>query len=230
MIYVTGDTHIPIDVKKLNTKNFPEQKDMTKNDFVIICGDFGGVWYFPESKHYKEDLYWLNWLTEKPFTTLFVDGNHENFPLLNSYPVIEKFGGKVGKITDSVFHLKRGEIYELCGKRFFCFGGAASHDKWHRVEGRDWWPEEMPNREEMQYGVDNLEKVGNKVDFIITHCCPTPYLEQVAGFPEQDSATQYLKFIDENVEFAHWYFGHYHLDKVVDDKHTCLYYDIKKIV
>ena len=44
MIYITGDTHIPYDVTKLTTKAFPEQKKLTKNDYVLICGDFGGVW------------------------------------------------------------------------------------------------------------------------------------------------------------------------------------------
>ena len=44
MIYITGDTHIPVDIQKLSTKRFPEQKEMTKSDYVIICGDFGGVW------------------------------------------------------------------------------------------------------------------------------------------------------------------------------------------
>ena len=36
MIYITGDTHIPVDIQKLSTKRFPEQKEMTKNDYVII--------------------------------------------------------------------------------------------------------------------------------------------------------------------------------------------------
>ena len=44
MIYITGDTHIPLDISKLNTTNFPEQKDMTKNDYLIILGDFGLYW------------------------------------------------------------------------------------------------------------------------------------------------------------------------------------------
>ncbi|MCI5599128.1 MAG: metallophosphatase, partial [Ruminococcus sp.] len=44
MIYITGDTHQNIDISKLNTKNFPEQKELTKSDYVIICGDFGMVW------------------------------------------------------------------------------------------------------------------------------------------------------------------------------------------
>ena len=42
MIYITGDCHG--DFKRFNKKNFPEQLEMTKDDFVIICGDFGGVW------------------------------------------------------------------------------------------------------------------------------------------------------------------------------------------
>jgi len=77
MIYITGDTHIPIDIQKLNTKNFPEQYQMSKDDYLIICGDFGGIW-----NKSAEELYWLKWLNNKSFTTLFIDGNHENFDLL----------------------------------------------------------------------------------------------------------------------------------------------------
>ena len=29
---------------KLNETNFPQQKHMTKKDYVIICGDFGDIW------------------------------------------------------------------------------------------------------------------------------------------------------------------------------------------
>ena len=39
MIYVTGDCHA--DFTRFNTKIFPEQYEMTKDDYVIICGDFG---------------------------------------------------------------------------------------------------------------------------------------------------------------------------------------------
>lgn len=44
MIYVTGDTHANIDINKLSTKKFPQQKTLTKKDYVIVCGDFGLVW------------------------------------------------------------------------------------------------------------------------------------------------------------------------------------------
>ena len=50
-------------------------------DYVVIAGDFGGLW-----DGSQKDQYWLDWLNKKPFTTLFVDGNHENFDLLNTLP------------------------------------------------------------------------------------------------------------------------------------------------
>ena len=74
MIFLTGDCHS--DFEKFTSKNFPEQKKMTKNDYMIICGDFGGVWFPAASEYYKKEEYWLDWLEKKNYTTLFVDGNH----------------------------------------------------------------------------------------------------------------------------------------------------------
>ena len=133
MIYVTGDMHGGIDIHKMSTKRFPEQKTMTKNDYVIVCGDFGLVWDKPGDKYYNEQQYWIKWLNSKPFTTLFVDGNHENFDILNALPEVEMFGNVVGKVSDSIYHLKRGRVYTIDGKKIFTMGGAYSHDKEYRV-------------------------------------------------------------------------------------------------
>ena len=133
MIYITGDTHL--DFTRFSTDKFPIQKEMTKNDYVIICGDFGGVWnYLVESTYEK---YWLDWLNEKKFTTLFVDGNHENFTRLYNYPIEQWHGGKVHKIRDSVLHLMRGEIFDIDNKKVFTFGGAKSHDIQERILNLD---------------------------------------------------------------------------------------------
>jgi hypothetical protein len=43
-IYITGDTHVYIDYKKLTMKRFPEQKGLIREDVVIITGDFGVPW------------------------------------------------------------------------------------------------------------------------------------------------------------------------------------------
>ena len=57
---------------------------MTKDDLVIICGDFGGIWNYRGETKYEH--YWLKWLEEKTFITLLVSGNHENFNRLSEYP------------------------------------------------------------------------------------------------------------------------------------------------
>ena len=98
MFYITGDIHGE-PFPRLNTENFPEQKALTKDDYVIICGDFGLVWNKDgESKHEKHQL---DELESRSFTTLFCDGNHENFDRLNAYPVEMWHGGRVHKIRHS---------------------------------------------------------------------------------------------------------------------------------
>lgn len=241
MFYITGDTHA--DFTKFNTDNFPLQKHMTKDDYVIICGDFGGLW----SKSNKTS-YWLKWLSDKPFTTLFVDGNHENFDMINEYPVTVWKGGKVHKITKSIYHLMRGQVYTIDGKKIFTFGGAQSHDirdgildptepnfkekfnkLWNnfalfRVKGVSWWTEEMPNDEEYAEGIKNLEANDWKVDYIFTHCGPNNIIDIFSrGFYTHDRLTEYLENIRTKATFSNWFFGHYHEDRMIGEKFVVLY-------
>ena len=93
-IFITGDTHG--DFTRFKKDIFYEQAELTKEDCVIITGDFGGIW-----DGSANERYWLDWLEKKPFTTLFVSGNHENYDLLAEYPVEEWCGGQVQKIRPS---------------------------------------------------------------------------------------------------------------------------------
>ena len=227
-IYVTGDTHGQIDWGKLNMDNFPQQKNMTKEDIVIIAGDFGGVWDGAGQDRYTQRTY-----DDRNFTTAFVDGNHENHWLLNSFPVEEWHGGKVHRISDSIVHLMRGEIYDMYGKKVFVFGGADSIDKLSRRFGTSWWPEEIPSNAEMYYGEENLNRVGNRVDFVITHECPTKIYRKIYAAHKVVMPyvlTEYLQVLDEQIEYDKWYFGHHHIDKVIDEKHIALYQNVIKIV
>ncbi len=226
MIYITGDTHRDIDWSKLNTENFPEQKNLTKKDYVIVCGDFGGVW-----NGNRKDNYVLDNFNNRNFTLLFIDGNHENFEALNSYPVEMWNGGKIHRIRDSVIHLMRGQVYTIDGITFFTFGGAKSTDKERRREFISWWKEEEPSYQEMNEGLDNLEKVGNKVDVILTHTCPSELIKVFDKYPileYQGQINTYLDEINERVEFEKWYFGHHHAD-INLGKYRMLYQDVVKL-
>ena len=218
MVYITGDTHIPVDIQKLSTKSFPEQKEMTKGDFLIICGDFGGVW-----DGTNEEKYWIKWLNSKNFTTLFIDGNHENFDMLSAMPVVGFAGGKAHLVDEGIYHLLRGEIYFIDGKRFFTFGGASSHDKEHRKEGKNWWHEEMPNGSEYDNARENLKTNNFSVDYVISHCAPTDIQKALAPEYEANELTEFLQEIKKEISYSHWYFGHYHKDLEIDEKHTAVF-------
>ncbi len=224
MIYITGDTHIPTDIQKLSSKRFPEQKDMTSNDYLIICGDFGGVW-----DGSNEEKYWLKWLYEKNFTTLFVDGNHENFSSLYEYPLVEFCGGLAHKISDRLYHLTRGEIFTLCGKSFFTFGGASSHDKEYRKEGVNWWKEELPSIAEIENARNNLEKADWNVDYVVTHCASNSIQKRFNGKYDENCLTDFFEQTDAKLTYRQWFFGHYHTDMIVDDKHTGLFSNVLRI-
>ena len=67
MFYITGDTHGTEDWEKLNTRKLPDQKHMNPGrDFLIVAGDFAGVWDGEDYDAYVQKAY-----NKRNFTTLF---------------------------------------------------------------------------------------------------------------------------------------------------------------
>lgn len=217
-LFITGDTHGTIDFSKLNRKNFIEQKNLTKKDVVIITGDTGLCW-----DNTRVDKHLQNWYSKKKFTTLAVDGNHENHDLIMQLPVIEKFGGKVRKISDNVFYAIRGEIYEIADKKILCIGGADSKDKKLRIEGLSWWAGETISDLDIENAQKNLHKYDNKVDYIISHTCGSEVCGMLGFNPT--SSDKKLDILLNTIDYKHHYCGHMHIDKLYY-KTRILYNDI----
>ena len=254
MIYITGDTHT--DFRRFQKSIFPEQNEMTKEDYCIIAGDFGGIWYGADDKsHRKEEDYNLDELNNRSFTTLFVPGNHENYARLMSdeFPTKEWNGGTVKEIRPSILMLMRGEMYEIDGAKFFAFGGASSHDisdgilngadpDWkkkakqlnrqgkylYRIKGISWWEEELPTQEEMRHGLDVLNQNNWKTDFVITHCAPTS-TQAILGFHDNNVLTKYLEEIRQKLTYKRWFFGHYHGNRQVNAQDILLYEQLVRV-
>lgn len=222
-IFVTGDTHIPIDIHKLTMKNWPEQKLLTKDDLLIICGDFGGVW-----DDSSEEKYWQKWLNDKPFTTCFVCGNHEGFHLLDAMPIQTWNGGNVHRIMPSVIHLMRGQVFTINGVRIFTMGGAESHDKEFRVDGKTWWAREMPSDDEYEEGLSNLDKHNWSVDFVVTHCASDSVQRKINPTFTHNKLTNFLGVVQSDLRYKKWFFGHYHVDTDMG-KNVAVYNKIHKI-
>lgn len=245
-IFVTGDTHGDFDINKLNKQNFAVQEQLTKDDYLIIVGDFGACWYggkdiehtnvgyeIPprhKSKIGKDD-YLLDWYESKSYTTIFIDGNHENHKLLNSFPVESWHGGLVHRIRPSVIHLMRGQVYEIGGKTFFTMGGADSVDKEYRIEDCSWWKEELPSDEEYETALANLDKCNWKVDYVLTHCCGDNILSKLfcTHHPDKDKLTNFLMTLEDKLEYKMWFFGHHHMDYMPDNMHRALYDDVVEL-
>lgn len=235
MIYVTGDLHgderqIDVYLEKLGA--------LRSSDMLIIAGDFGLPWWTSNinAKKQRDDMRLLKKLAETPFTVCFVDGNHENFDLLETYPAEKKWGGEVQNI-EGVYRLLRGELYTIDGQSIFTFGGATSIDKHYRKEHISWWKEENASLQEQDKGLNTLERINWTVDYVITHQAPEQFFfvfsKAMTHSKKMNCMTQaYLTKICSQLTYKKWYFGHYHKDingECFGANCRLLYYDIVEL-
>lgn len=179
---------------------------------ILQLGDFG-YW-----EHYPQGAGFLKWcqrkLAEAGLECYWLDGNHENHPLLwSTYgpggnkhkPTKEGFW----QIRSNLFYLPRGHRWTWDGVDFLALGGAYSIDKEWRKEGSSWWPTEMITDEDVQ-----TASAGGKADVIVSHDCPVsvdiPSIQGYRLYPESSINRQKL---EEVVKATRPYFlvhGHYH--------------------
>ena len=220
MIYVTGDTHG--NKKRLSKYAL---KFLKEGDTLIICGDFGFMWDdSPKEKRYLESL------GKRPYNICFIDGTHENFNLLSNYEISEWNGGKVHKIYGNLYHLMRGQIFNIENKKIFTMGGGESDDIDIRKDVNTWSKDEIPTQEELLEGAENLEIAGYDMDIIITH---EPPLKVKSFLNLNDSKSlqvtalnAYFEELSGNCKFKKWYFGSLHKDKYISGTHHAVYRDI----
>ena len=221
MIFITGDTH----GEQSRFRAFLDygEATWTKDDILIVTGDFGYIF----RNDFMENRF-LNELATRPYTICFCDGNHENFPAIYEYPVKEWNGGKVHEIRPNIFHLMRGQIFTIGGKTFFTMGGAYSRDKAMRTPGFSWWKEELPNNEEYKEATENLKAHDFKVDYIISHTAPSEIIRRMGITPDPHDAelTGFLEWVMYETDFQKWFFGHFHSDEEIGEKHRALLFDV----
>lgn len=222
--FITGDIHG--DVARLIL--FIQRMKLKSGDKICVLGDAGILW-----RNDKKDTdyivkYWDEY--SNGVELYFIDGNHENFNLLNSLPVDEN---NMGIVSDKIHYLRRGCVYEINGKRILSCGGADSVDWYRRTEGLSWWKEETIS----QADIDRVP--AGHYDYVFTHCCPRSifennkvYLITLANI-DQDvvnhCSEDMLEKLINKITFDHFYFGHYHVDRVLNDKFRCLFNDFEEM-
>ena len=208
-LFVSGDLHGSIDFQKLIDFNIKFGNELTIDDYVIIAGDFGVIWY--ERDEEEEKL--LDMLDSFSWTTLFIDGNHENHVRLATFPEVVFKNARAHQISESVYHIMRGEVLEIADLKLLCIGGADSHDKAWRTKNVDWWEEERITPEDIENARKNLERYNFNVDFVISHSLPQSMLRRILPYMKPTRSSHLLDDIFWDVDIdKSWITGHYHED------------------
>ena len=207
--------------------DFINRFNLGKNDNIIILGDCGIAWRKDKKDLAQNIKLWNE--CGNGVKLYFIDGNHENFNILNSLPI----ENNMGKIADNIYHLRRGQVYEFENKKILVCGGADSIDKYRRIENFTWWKEEAISQET----IDDIP--ADHYDYVLTHCCPRSifeknriYLSTLQFLDENKinhSSEDMLEQLKNKITFDHWFFAHYHINRNLDEKFTCLFEDFREV-
>lgn len=218
-IFLTGDFE-----RNIDRKDWSKLSNTTKDDYLIILGDFGVLWNNDED---DSERFYKDWFNDQPWTTLFIDGNHENFYRLKQLKPIDMFDSIVGKISNSIYYLYRGEVYTINNLKFLCMGGATSIDRHMRIDGVSWWKEEIPTYHEFDRCMANAIKHAY-VDYILTHTLPYNAILSMDFSYIPCSVSKFLSNLAPMIKCKRWFSGHFHINKSYE-KYQILYDEVLQL-
>lgn len=217
MIYVTGDTYGDIN-------RFRKSKvRLKKNDTVIVCGNFG---FFCDNDKLAQKS--LRWLSKQKYTVAFLHGAIDGIDWLNSLPLEDWHAGKAARAYENIYWLPQGEVYEIEGKKIFCFGGGENMDYLGQGYSDDFYTSGLLTDKLIQKAKQNLALHGNKVDYFITHDAPSKLriiMQQRKG-SDAPLCTAFHKFLDElwqENSFSGWFFGKYKENHTIAPIYHCVW-------
>ena len=223
--FITGDTHG--ELEDLASAS----RILSFEDTLIVLGDFGFIWRLDHEEVMRE----LKAVVDAcPFQIAFLDGNHENFTkIAQMEEIIDWNGGKAGLLPYGIIHLLRGEVYNLNNEKVAVIGGADSVDRWARTEGLSWWMEETVTAADAEKLIENTKELEDVI--ILSHDAPAQligilkHLNGINAMSVTSESQRNLQTVCDNVKFKKWCFGHWHIDKELNERFECFYHNIDEI-
>ncbi len=206
MLFLISDLHGGVDCECF----YEYAKTAKEGDTLLILGDLELAF-----RDTEENRRFTEFFLSLTCEIAFIDGNHENFDYLYAFPQEEWNGGRVHRLSPHIVHLMRGYIFRIQGRTFFTMGGCKSTQKW--VDSGLWWPQEVPDEEEIARAYKVLAANNHKVDYVLTH----KYRIDSHKVPPM-TLEGLSVFLEEQVEYKHWYSGHWHRYEEMDEKHTVI--------
>lgn len=242
-IYITGDIH----GNASNIRNVISQiKNPSKEDFIIVAGDAG----------FEYEQYIMGQAKKAarkfPGTWIVLRGNHDsrywNHKGDQGWEIINYLG------CDYLHQMKypniwylpdEGCIYRLGDFNIMFIPGAYSVDKWYRLRSNyPWNPyEQLSAKEQNDLDLLMVEWVdsGFDIDFVVGHTFPSKmeryysdlFMEGLNQATVDKSMESWLNYMSQFYEtipsFKHYFGGHFHDDRQLNDKYTMLYHNVKNL-
>jgi len=228
MIILTGDTHGDYyDI----TKILHDCVCLNEHDTLVILGDAGFNYY-----ENTRDTFLKEVTKDINFNILCIHGNHEKRPNTIGTYKEKVWNDGIVYYEEEYPHLlfAKDGIFNIDNNRILVIGGAYSVDKFYRLKrGWKWFEDEQPSQEIKDY-IETIVKENNEFDYVFTHTCPISYepTEMFLSYVNQnevDKSTEiWLEKIKNSIEYKHWYCGHYHTNKDIDNL-SFLFHDYKII-
>lgn len=180
---------------------------------LVQVGDFG-LWAGRDGERFLAAVSAA--AVESGVHVLWLDGNHENFDLLDTFPVDP--ATRVRPVVPYVAHLPRGSRWTWGGLRFAAVGGATSLDVARRTPGCSWWPQEA-----LTAAQAHRVAAEGPCDVLLTHDCPEgvaiPGVDRVSSrrwWPEDALRTAWahreqLAVLVAELSPTHLFHGHFHV-------------------
>lgn len=144
-------------------------------------------------------------------TLYFIDGNHENYNIIDPDGDIVTYG-------DHVTYIPRGSVIDIEGISHGFLGGASSSDREYRQEGKNWWPQEAIHNAQ-------AEKLYDKqFDVFVTHDTSAAVFSDLMilnghSLEKSSDGANDREFISAVVDAVHpkvHFHGHHHYFKITD--------------
>lgn len=227
--FITGDTH----GKFSFVHSFVLYRALNENDCIIILGDTGLNYYLDDRDKELKD--YVNSFGCKIFS---IRGNHDANPeTISTYRLVKFHGADAlqEKGYPNLYFGILGEVYNFNGLKTLVLDGSYSIDKYIRLErGWNWFADEQPNAFRRKCVEQQINQLNWKVDCVLSHTCPLKFepVELFLPFIDQSivdkTMEKWLDKIENKLTYDKWYFGHFHGDKVINDKVKMLYHSIEE--
>lgn len=206
MVYILGDVRNRNYSMILSERFNLRLCGMTKKDIILF--------YAPSTLVSEEGF--IEWLNERPYTSIILDGDEKLMDVIKDQPVSKRFGSRAFQPADSVYCIADSGMYTVEHQKLLicCLDWA---DRKCRDKYNEW------SLVHMRRFAAAYKRHGCKADFIITRIPPHLIARKYDKHRAFDyNALYFDRYVRED-NFFRWIFNDYKKDISIEEKYYCVF-------